>query len=197
MQKQLIEIAEESFLNTVFFVSRLSARPTIEFSAIDVAKHPLKALFSLNSENNDELNYKPIANNHLYERLVISPFKKVKDTDNEQVYKEALIYIKAIKNDQNHWEINSFLDEDFKSAKEKLAFIKDSQLNAKFYALHYRLTETPKMDLSCIKAEVRAISRFALHLTKKLEEELMAVEGIIEITDRTNDVINTIKSSLN
>jgi hypothetical protein len=194
LQKQLIEIAEDSFTNIVFFVSKVAARPTVNFSAIDLPNHPLANLFALNSTKKNELNYNPIANNHLFERLVTSPLRERAD---EAVSKEALIYIKVDKDEKNDWHINSFLDEDFKSQKEKLMFIKESQLNATFYALHYRLTEIPQIDMSYIKAEVRAISRFALHLTKKLEEKMMAVEGIIEITDRTNDVINTVKSSLN
>lgn len=192
LQKQLIEIAEESFINVVFFVSKVANRPMISFSAIDLPKHPLQKLFSLNSSNKNELNYLPIANNHIYERLVMEPFKI---NSNNLLKKEALIYIGVFKVSAKRWKISSFLDEDFNTEQEKIAFIENTHLNATFYALHYRLIQLPEMDLNCIKPEVRAISRFAMHLTKKLEEELHAVEGMIEITDITAETLNAISHS--
>ncbi|GLS91664.1 pilus assembly protein PilZ [Psychromonas marina] len=192
LQKQLIEIAEESFNNAVFFVSRVASRPVICFSAIDIPDHPLHTLFSLNSDNNQELNYYPIANNHVYERLVIEPFKE--NTEN-RLLKHAIIYIRAIKYGRNKWKIASFLEEDFNTEQEKLTFIEESELNANFYALQFRLKRLPKIDLNCISSEMRAISRFAIHLTKKLEDELLAVEGMIEISDITPDVINALNKS--
>jgi hypothetical protein len=187
--KHLVKVAEESFINAVFFVSKLSARPKITFSAIDVSKHPLHKLFSLNSDDENELNYYPIANNQLYERLVIQPFK---ESENSTLEKEALIYIKVTKDSEQQWIINSFLDADFDTEKAKIDFIKESQFNATFYALHYRLTPLSKITLESIKTETRAISRFAAHLTKKLEEELSAIEAMIEITDRTAYIINSV-----
>lgn len=192
LQKQLIEIAEESFINVVFFVSKVVNRPVITLSAIDLPAHPLQKLFSLNSSNRNELNYLPIANNHIYERLVIDPFKI---NNHDLLKKEAIIYIGVFKVSANRWKISSFLEEDFNTEQEKITFIEDTHLNATFYALHYRLTQLPEMDLNCIKPEVRAISRFAMHLTKKLEEELHAVEGMIEITDITTETVNAIGHS--
>lgn len=191
LQKQLIEIAEESFINAVFFVKKIATRPAICFSAIDIPDHPLHTLFSLNSDNNQELNYYPIANNHIYERLVIEPFK---ESDNNELLKHAIIYIRAIKYGRKKWKISSFLEEDFNSEQEKLTFIEESELNATFYALQFRLKRLPKIDLHCIESEMRAISRFAMHLTKRLEEELLAVEGMIEITDITADVLAALKN---
>jgi len=188
--KQLIEIAEESFLNAVFFISKTNTRPRISFSAIEQVTHPLHTLFSLYSDNKAELNYFPLANNQLFERLVIQPFK---ECENKPLSKEALIYIKAVKNSEQQWKISSFLDEDFKSEQDKVRFIKESQFNAKFYALHYRLSPLPHGNLDYIKSEIRAISRFATHLTKKLEEELYAVQAMIEVTDRTNDIISSVE----
>ncbi|MCP4323017.1 MAG: PilZ domain-containing protein [Alteromonadales bacterium] len=192
--KQLIEIAEESFLNAVFFISKTSPRPKITISAIEETTHPLYTLFSLYSDNKAELNYFPLANNQLFERLVIQPFK---ESENTPLNKEALIYIKVVKDSELQWKISSFLDEDFKSEQEKVMFVKESQFNAKFYALHYRLSPLPHANLDHIKSEIRAISRFATHLTKKLEEELYAVQAMIEITDRTTDIISSITSRTN
>jgi hypothetical protein len=186
--KHLIEIAEESFVNCVFFVSKVGARNKITFAAIDLPQHPLNKLFAIKSDNNQELNYYPIANNQLYDRLVALPFK---DSDSSSLYKEAYIYIRASKDNEQKWEINSFLDEDFDSENAKMKFIKESYSKDSFYALHYRLTPLNKIDLDLNQNETRAISRFAIHLTKKLEEELSAVEAIIEITDRTEHIMNT------
>lgn len=190
----LIEIAEESFLNAVFFISKIASRHKISFSAIDVPNHSLLSLFSLNSDNKKEINYYPIANNQLYERLVMQTLS-VQSNTQTPLTKEALIYIRVTKDNTADWKITSFLDEDFKTDKEKVTFIKESQFNATFYALHYRLITLPRINLQSIKHEMRSISRFAAHLTKKLERELHAVEAMIEITDRTTDIMTAINKS--
>ncbi len=186
-QKQLIEIAEKSLLNAVFFISLKATHPIITFSAIDREDHPLHTLFSLQSDNINELNYYPLTNNAVYKRLVTEPFRK---GGGKPVMKEALIYIKAVK-EGLQWKITSLLDEDFKSKEAKLAFIAEAQWNTTFYVLHCRLSPLPKVDLQLIESEIRVISRFANHLTKKLEEELLSVEAMIELTDITADVANT------
>lgn len=191
LAKHLIEIAEESFINAVFFISKMAARHKITYAAIETVAHPLHTIFSLCSNNKHELNYLPLANNQLYERLISQPLK---ESEGNKLTKEALIYIKAVKDNTKKWTISSFLDEDFKSDQAKATFIQESQFNASFYALHFRLTSLPNVDLENIKSETRAISRFAIHLTKKLEEELHAVEAMIEITDRTADIINAVNS---
>ncbi|PKG39318.1 PilZ domain-containing protein [Psychromonas sp. Urea-02u-13] len=188
--KHLIEVAEESFTNTVFFISKIGARHKITFAAMETTDHPLHALFSMFSDNKHEVNYSPLANNQLYERLITQPLKA---SEAGSLNKEALIYIKVVKDEKQQLKVSSFLDEDFKSDQAKATFIRESQFNASFYALHYRLTPLPNVDIDSIKNEVRAISRFAIHLTKKLEEELHAVEAMIEITDRTADIISTVE----
>jgi hypothetical protein len=187
--KHLIEVAEESFTNAVFFISKIGARHKITFAAMETTDHPLHALFSMFSNNKHEVNYAPLVNNQLYERLITKPFKA---SETGALNKEALIYIKVAKDTNQQLKVSSFLDEDFTSDQAKTTFIRESQLNASFYALHYRLTSLPNVDIDSIKNEVRAISRFAIHLTKKLEEELHAVEAMIEITDRTADIISTV-----
>jgi len=188
LQKQLIEIAEESFTNLVLFVNKDTVHPSIDYSAIDLPDHPLRTLFSLHSDNPYQLNYYPIANNQVYERLVVAPLRDVID---KKLTKETIIYVKTLKKGQNNWQIDSFLEEDFSSQEAKVAFIKESQLSAKFYAFHFRLSILPTVDKDCIKSEIHAISRFAIHLTKKLEEELHSIRAMIEITDRTADILAT------
>ena len=188
--KRLIEVAEEALINCVFFISKESGRPKIKFSSIDQPDHPLLTLFSMCSNNPAELNYNPLVNNQLYERLITQPFK---DCEIEDLDKEALIYITAYKNSENRWLMQSLLDCDFKSIQDKKEFILRSEKKGRFYALHYRLTGVEHVDLNPIKSEIRAISRFATHLTKKLEEELWEINGVIEITDRTAEVIKAAK----
>ena len=189
--KRLIEISEEAFVDCVFFVGKAAGRPKIKFAAIDKVEHPLHTLFSMCSDNNAELNYYPIANNHLYERLILQPFK---DSEKDTLFKEAFIYVKAYKNEENKWLINSFLDADFKSEKEKIEFITQTDKEAVFYALHYRLSTLEPASLNNIKSEINAISRFAIHLTKKLEEQLREINAMIEVTDRTLDVLQALKN---
>lgn len=184
--KRLVEVAEETLINCIFFIGSESGRPKIKYSSIDKKDHPLLTLFSMYSDNPAELNYKPLVTNQLYERLITQPFK---NCEIGELDKEALIYIKTYKNSENRWLIQSLLDSDFKSTQEKREFIWQSKKKGVFYALHYRLTGVEHVDLNPIKSEIRAISRFATHLTKKLEEELWEINAIIEITDRTEEVV--------
>ncbi|WP_019615231.1 PilZ domain-containing protein [Psychromonas ossibalaenae] len=188
--KRLIEISEEALTNCVFFIGKEGGRPKIRFAAIDSVDHPLHKLFSMCSDNPAELNYYPLANNLLYERLIAEPFKNM---ENEPLAKEALIYVRAVQTVDKQWQIHSLLDNDFKSEQEKRDFIIKSEQESTFYALHYRLSALDKPDLSTIKPEIRAISRFAIHLTKKLEEELTAVHAMIEIFDRSKDILDAVK----
>ena len=191
ISKRLIEISEEAFVNCVFFIGKAAGRPKIKFAAIDKIDHPLHTLFSICSDDDTELNYHPIANNHLYERLITQPFK---DYEKKALFKEAFIYVKAYKNKEKKWLINSFLDTDFKSEKEKVEFIIRTNEEATFYALHYRLSALKPANLSDIKSEIHVISRFAMHLTKKLEEQLYETNAMIEVTDRTLEVLQAIKN---
>jgi len=186
----LLEIAQDAFVDCVFFLHKDAGRPKIRFAAIDKVNHPLQKLFSMNSDIKSELNYYPLINNHLYERLIAQPFK---ECETDRLFKEAFIYVKATKNKNNQWLINSFLDSDFQSEKEKIDFIIQANTQGKFYALHYRLSAITPVNLGSIQTEIRAISRFAIHLTKKLEEELCAINGIIEVTDRTFDTLQALQ----
>lgn len=184
--KRLTEISEGAFINSVFFIGKKAGRPEIKIAAIDHPEHPLQKLFSLRSDKSSEINYYPLINNNLYERLIALPFKKCQPG---KLYKEALIYIKAYKYTNKKWLINSFLDSDFKSEQEKITFIKQSNEEALFYALHYRLSGIHCDNLSSIQTEIRAISRIAVHLRKKLEAELNDINAMIEITDRTAAIL--------
>ncbi|MCG6202469.1 PilZ domain-containing protein [Psychromonas antarctica] len=188
--ERLSEIAQEALYDCVFFIGKDAGLPNIKYAAIDKVDHPLHKLFSLHTDNHTELNYYPITNNQLHERLLSQPLKQDKA---EGILKEALIYVKASKDRNDKWLINSFLDSDFHSEQEKIDFIIKANKKANFYALHYRLSSIKPVCLESIKPEIRTISRFAIHLTKKLEEELSTIHAIIEITDRTSDMMRNLE----
>lgn len=174
----LLKMADDALVNGLFFITKQGVRPHIQYSAIEMQDHPLHALFSMASEDERELNYTPLNNNHIFERLVLTPYRN-------NVNHQATIYIKAIQSKNKHWQFNSYLDEDFANEAEKRAFLLDSQQSAALYVLHYRLTVFKKINLQSIATDMRQLSRFAVHLSNKLEEELLAVEGMIEMTDRS------------
>jgi len=188
--KHLIDVAEESFINAVFFISKIGAHFKITNAAIETEEHPLHSLFSIFSHNKNELNCSPLVNNKLYERLINQPLKKA---DKGDFIIEAIIYISVITDSRQQSTVSSFIDADFTSEQAKIKFIKESQVTGRFYALNYCLRKLPRIDMDCIKSEVKAISRFAIHLVKKLEEELADIEAMIEITDRTEYVISTVE----
>ena len=184
---ELKKIESESHFSCALFVEKEKHLFNIKCAAIDDQNKPLKTLFTLLSNNANEINITPIINNQLYRRLISqplhSPGKKGK-------LKEALIYVKTSQDRNKKWKIKSYIDEDFKNVKERNSFIEYTKANtqfsgAQFYILHYRLTSLDRPDFSIIQQEMDAISRFAMHLSKKLQEELQAMSGLIEITDCT------------
>ena len=189
---RLNEMSENAFINCIFFVGKEGGRAKIKIAAIDNTTHPLHKLFAMGCDNKTELNYYPLINNNLYERLIALPFK---NDPPGKIYKEALIYVKAYQYAKKKWLINSFLSSDFKTEQEKIHFIKQSQEEGHFYALHYRLSSIEDDKLNSIQAEIRAISRVAGHLKKKLEAELNDINAMIEVTDRTAAILQALPNS--
>lgn len=187
--QHLIEISEAAFANCVFFIAKNSARPTIRYAAIDNTYHPLLALFSIYSDKRNELNYYPLTNNQLYERLIAQPFK-----ENEIVHKEALIYVKVYRDKNDNLIINSLLESDFTSEKEKSTFITESDNVGAFYALHFRLTTLAPPTFSDNSSDIRLIAHAAAHLLKKLNDELSEINAMIELIDRTPEMIQAFKN---
>ena len=177
---QLKKIAEASHLDATLFVMKDKHLFNIKYASINKQNKALKTLFTLMSDNSNEINVTPITNNNLYKRLISQPLKTEK---RNTILKETLIYIKVQQNRRQEWKIKSYLEEDFSSLKERDNFIEYSKLSSQIYVLHYRLTAVEPPDLTVIEDEINAISRSARHLTKKLEDELLAVRGLIEIVD--------------
>jgi hypothetical protein len=169
-------------LSCALFVKKEKHLFNIKYAAIDETNKALKSLFTRLSDNDNEINVTPITNNLLYKRLISLPLNSKKEN---AVLTESLIYVKATQTRANKWKIKSYLNEDFTSLKERDDFIEYSKEKSQIYVLHYRLTALERPDFSIIQHEMNAISRFALHLTKKLKEELLAMNGLIEITDCT------------
>ena len=180
---ELKKISEENQSGCAFFVAKNNHHADIKYASINTPNAALKTLFGLLSDNHQELNVTPITNNFLYKRLISKPLQA---KGKNSILKETIIYIKTQQNRRGEWKIKSYLDEDFKSVDDRNDFIKYSAESSQIYILHYRLTSLGLPDFNIIQHEMHAISRFALHLTKKLKEELLAMNGLIEITDCTS-----------
>ncbi|MCW8996029.1 MAG: PilZ domain-containing protein [Psychromonas sp.] len=180
---ELKKVVEASHLGCVLFVAEEGYRANIKYASIDKQNKELKELFTLLSDDANAINVTPITNNHLYKRLISQPLKS-QNTDS--ILKEALIYIKVKQNRRQEWTIKSYLDEDFKSTKERNDFIAYSKFSAQIYVLHYRLTSLDSPDFTIVQDEMNTISRFALHLAKNLTKEMQTMRGMIEIRDCTN-----------
>jgi len=182
----LSQIQGSGHLSSVFFVKKEKHRFNIKYAALERIDSPLNALFRIlnNDRSKNELNTTPITNNNLYRRLISTPLNANKSNQAGTVI-ESIIYVVVTPKRNNQWRIKSFLDEDFKSVKERNNFIMYSKERSQVYILHYRLTALNRPDFSIIQKEMSVISKFALHLTKKLQEDLQAMCGLIEITDCT------------
>jgi len=184
LSNDLSQINGSGHLSAAFFVKKEKHLFNIKYAALDNTDNPLKSLFSKLSQNKNEINTTPIINNSLYRRLIATPLNANK-TNEEETLMESIIYVVATPKRAHKWQIKSYLDEDFSSLKERDDFIQYSKERSQFYVLHYRLININRPDFSIIQQELNAISRFALHLTKKLQEDLQTLCGLIEITDCT------------
>ena len=180
---ELKKIVEESYSGCTLFVAKESHQPNVKYASINDRHTALKTLFGLLSKDDKAINITPITNNGLYKRLISAPLQA---RNKNTTLKETIIYIKTQKNREDEWKIQSYLDEDFKNEEERNDFLKYSAENSNIYIFHYRLTSLDLPDFKIIQHEMDAISRFALHLTKKLKEELLTMNGLIEITDCTH-----------
>jgi len=180
----LRQIQGSGHVSCALFVKKEKHLFNIKYAALDRSDNPLKSLFSILSNNKNEINTTPIINNKLYRRLISTPLNTNK-LNEEGTIIESVIYVVATAQRADKWHIKSYLDEDFSSLKERDDFIEYSKERSQFYVLHYRLTNLNRPDFSIIQQEMDAISRFALHLTKKLQDDLLTMCGLIEITDCT------------
>lgn len=189
---ELIKIQGVSHLSCALFVNKEKNQFNVKFATVGEQNKAIKTLFTLFRENENEIDITPINNNNLYKRLISHPLHAKSESC---ILKETFIYIKTTQNEDEKWTMESFLNEDFQNRKEQNNFIKSSTANTQRYILHFRLTQLNPPDFSIVQHEVDAISRFALHLTKKLQDELHAMSGLIEITDCTEIVNNLSKKN--
>ena len=185
---RLHEVAESSLNQALFFVtSNQTGKPKISYSSIPPNATSLKKLFGFDCDPYKEHNYIALSNNQLLERILFTPLRNALNSD---ISFEQTIYVRKTTNKQNKSFINSYLDDDFASEENKKLFITEQKRAGQLQILHYRLSTIKTPDFGAIKSEVKIISRYAMHLTKRIEDELLSVNAMIEIIDRTEHIMN-------
>lgn len=185
---RLHEVAEASLNNALFFITSGNGKPKLSYSSIAPMALSLQQLFGFGCHTYKEHNHIAISNNQLLDRLLFIPLRQAV---NDELQFEKMIYVKKMKGFDNKLSVSSYLDEDFSSLDSKRQFIAEHKQRGELQILHYRLSLIKTPDLSAIKSEIRIISRFAIHLTKRIEEELLAVNAMIEIIDRTEHILSS------
>lgn len=182
---RLHEVAEPALNKGQFYVSSVkSGRPKISYSAI--APNAVSLLKLFKGTSNKEHNYSALSNNQLLERIL---YKPLRSAVNEPIDLQLTIYVKKVKVGEKGISYNSYLDSDFASKESKMQFIDEQREKNQLQVLHYRLTTIKKPDLAVIKSEIKIISRYAMHFTKRLEEELTNIGAMIEVIDRTEHIL--------
>lgn len=187
VSSRLHEVAESSFNNALFFVTKINGKPKISYSSVSPMAASLQDLFGFACNTYKEHNHIAISNNQLLDRLLITPLR---DLGNGDAYFETMVYVIKTKDNDYKWNVSSYLDEDFSSQESKRRFIEEHKQRGELRVLYYRLCIIPVPDLKVIASEIRIISRYAIHLTKRLEEDLMSVNAMIEIIDRTDHIFS-------
>ena len=185
---RLHEIAESALSQAFFYVSTQNGSSKICFSSITKESKTLKRIFSFGCNNDNQNSHVALSKNKLLDKLLNRPLRSTY-IQQAPLNFERTIYVNTIQNENNKWLIESYLDEDFESQKSKRDFIlKNKKLN-QLHILHYRLVTIAAPSLSIISSELNIISCYAMHLSKRIEDEMLNINAIIEITDRTEQVL--------
>lgn len=185
---RLHEVVEPVLHAAFFYVSLLNNKPSITFSSIAESSNSLKQLFSFNCENKEENNHIVLSSKKLLDRILILPLKETSLTDTVLNF-ECSIYVNARQDKNKKWTIESYLDEDFDSDKMKRQFILSSKSANQLHILHYRLRTIATPDLNVIASEIDTLSTSAMHLTQRLEDELLNIKALVQIIDRTEQIL--------
>ncbi|WP_413693065.1 PilZ domain-containing protein [Psychromonas sp. KJ10-2] len=185
---RLHEAAEAALHPAFFYVAITNGKPTISFSSITESSRSLKQLFNFDCKSANQNNHIALSNNKLLDRILFTPLRE-STIGNTPFTIERSIYVKKVKDDNNKWKIESYLDEDFESEFAKREFIVEHKKLKQLQILHYRLSTIDMPNLTLIKSEMDIISCHAIHLTKRLEEELLNIKVMLQVIDRTEQVL--------
>jgi len=188
VNSRLHEVVEPALHAAFFYISLLNNKPSISFSSITKSSNSLKQLFSFNCENEDENNHIVLSNKKLLDRILVLPLKEKSLTDTVLDF-ECCIYVNARQDRNKKWTIESYLDEDFDSEKMKRQFILNSRNTNQLHILHYRLSTIATPNLNAIASEIDTLSASAMHLTQRLEDELLNIKALVQIIDRTEQIL--------
>ena len=185
---RLREAAESALHPAFFYVSSQNGKPKIGLSSIADTSKGLKKLFNINSKEAYENNHLALSNRRLLERILYTPLRTVSTLENPLNF-ECTVYVQKILVANNKWKINSYLDDDFKSKESKRKFILDNKELKQLQILHYRLTTIKTPDIAVVSSEINIISCYAKHLGKRIEEEILKINAMIQVIDRTKQIL--------
>jgi len=185
---RLREAAESALHPAFFYVSIKNGKPRIELSSIGEASKALKQLFNINSKAPDRNNHTALSNRRLLERILHTQLKTVSTLEDPLNF-ECTIYVQKILVANNKWEISSYLDDDFTSKDSKRKFILENKELKQLQILHYRLTSIKTPDLAVVSSEMNIIACYAKHLSQRIEEDVLKIHAMIQITDRTKQIL--------
>lgn len=99
------------------------------------------------------------------------------------------LYMMALKFGTRIQSIDSKLSNEFRSVKERIAFIKKAQSMGEFYAL--RVSSAPVFNAmtALMQKDLEELSQISLHKAHNLEKEILGIVGYGELTDITEEVL--------
>jgi len=186
--ERLHEVAESMLNHALFFVNT-QGKPCLTYSSIPASATSLNDLFNIENEPNITHNYTALAANNLLEKILSLPLRHA---GQKSVDIECTIYIRKYYDNLGRLIVKNYLDEDFASETTKREFILMLKKKQELQILHYRLVSINTPDLSIIESEIAMISRHATHLGSRIQEVLEGIGAIIEIIDRTDQVLTEV-----
>lgn len=168
------------FLSSVAFVRRQQGHFDISKLAITPAGNSLTPLLSVFNTGRGSFNLTPIFGDHHLDKVVINRLKEMEEDAQPQKIEMFISLQKAEKVEAKRALSSAFADDN-----ERKAFVASAMRNGHFFSVQVHISKVGKPDISSISRELDYIAQYAIHKAKKLEEELWAINAVVELTDTT------------
>lgn len=173
--------------NFVFFIHRYGLKHDITVIGRGFQEHSLHKLLRLaNSEENKPDFMLLTKNNKLCQDLAAT----LKQMKQHEAAKPIEYYLKVTKTTDGKFAFSSHFDYEFSSADERKQFIENALAQHTLFSFRFFVSRTGKLDAEYIAREMNYISIYAIHKAKSLEEELLHVEGVVDVVETSEELIS-------
>ncbi len=171
--------------NFVFFIHRYGLKHDITVIGRGTQEHSLHKLLRLAHPEENKSDFMLLTKHNQLCQDLAAILKQMKQHD---AAKPIECYIKVTKATDGKFAFSSHFDYEFSSADERKLFIENALAQHTLFSFRFFVSRTDKLDAEYIAKEMNYISIYAIHKAKSLEEELLHVEGVVDVVDTSAEL---------